>query len=237
MSGVKWRAWCALTSSSVSRATLARRAAGVAGVGVVAVDQAAEQQVGAEGRVVAVALQLGDDPAPRPGEGVGREGGPADHVGQELQGQRQVLGADAERGPGRADVERPADVLDRLGQRLGRAGLRPLVEQPAGQEAQAGLRLAEQAGVDEQLQRDDPRPRPPLGDQPQAVGQDRRGVGWKSASREPAAGDRQRDRPVDGRRRGGPGRRRGWASAGSRTVTARPGRGSDQPTVRPESAR
>ena len=116
------RAWCAWTSSSVSRFDVADRAPRVAGVGMIAVDQVAEEQVGAEGRVVAVALELGGDPAARPGECLGGEGGPPDHVGEDLQGQRQVLGADPERGAGRADVERAADVLDRLGQGLGRAG-------------------------------------------------------------------------------------------------------------------
>ena len=76
---------------------LARRAARVAGVGVVAVDEPAEDQVGAEGRVVAVALQLGHDPTLGPGERLGGEGGPQRHVGQQLDGQGQVLGADAER--------------------------------------------------------------------------------------------------------------------------------------------
>ena len=97
----KCRAWWAFTSSSVSREISRADAPRVAGVGVVAVNQAAEDQVGAEGRVVAVALQLGRDPPLGPGQRLGRERGAADHVGQHLERQRQVLGADPHRGPRR----------------------------------------------------------------------------------------------------------------------------------------
>ena len=93
---------------------------GVAGIGVVAVDEPAEEEVGAKGGVVAVGLEFGGDLAAGPGEGIGREGRADGQVGQPLDGHRQVLGPDPERGAGRADLERPADVLDRLGHRLGR---------------------------------------------------------------------------------------------------------------------
>ena len=123
---------------------VADRASRVAGVGMIAVDQVAEEQVGAEGRVVAVALQLGGDPAAGPGERLGREGGPADHVGQDLQGQRQVLGADPERGARssrrRACRRRPRSP--RPGPRPGGSGSLPRASGRSGSRGRASPRGA-----------------------------------------------------------------------------------------------
>ena len=108
-------------------------AARIARQGMRSINQGAEAQLGAEGRVFQVAAQLGGDSSRHPAECLRGEGRPKDHVGEQLERQGQVLAADAQRAPGRPDFERAADVFDLPGQFLGGSGRRPLLQQPAGQ--------------------------------------------------------------------------------------------------------
>ena len=142
---------------------LARKEPDVAGVSprvasqwVGAVNQAAEQMVRLKRRIFQVALQFRQHPPLAPFEGFGREDGVANHVREELKCQGQVLGPDAQRGAGRAHLHGAAHVLDCRGQLEGRTVHRPFFEQSAGEGGHARSSLAEPAGIDVELQRDDP---------------------------------------------------------------------------------
>ena len=98
----------------------------------------------------------------------------------------QVLGADPER-DARSSRRRASRRRPRSPRPAPRPSgvARPFLEQPAGQVGQARLRLAEQAGVDEQLERHDPGARPALGQisRRPLASVDRGGDGSRPASR------------------------------------------------------
>ena len=251
-SGTKCRRWCSTTSCRVEPGQVAAAAPRVPAHRVRAVDQSAEAQLGAEGRVVEVAPQLDRHPMlqVRAIASV-RERWAPDHVGQQVERQRQVLGADADRARRsprpRASRRRPRwpvrspsasrDVVPSSSSRPVRA-------------ARPGLASRSDPGVDIQLERDDPREpaaarRPAASHSPAPSAAD----GNRPAARQPAGTETDSSRsaaPASPRRRrcGRP----VWPSAARRTLC--PGRwprcrplrqernaGRLQPAVRPGSSR
>ena len=184
----------------------------VPGVGMIAVDEPPEQEIGAEGRVVAVGLEFGGGLPPRPGQGLGGEGRADDQVGQPLDGRS----AGPRRGPAarrrwsrlRACRRRPR--WPRPARRPGGSGSLPRASGRSSRRDPASPRGA--AGIDEQLQRDHARPGPRLGQEAHPVGQDTstgrsrpasvglRGTPTRAADRRSAAGGAAaaRDRPRTG---------------------------------------
>ena len=134
-----------------------------------AVDETPEDQVGMTGRIFPIVLQLGQNPLLGPFDGTVGEDGLANQVGQQLARQGKVLDADPQRAARRADLHRPAHVLDRGGQLGCRAVPGPFLQQPAGQVRDSRPILAEEAGIDIQLQGDDSRLGPPLVDDAQSI--------------------------------------------------------------------
>ena len=163
-----------MTSSRVSGPDVARRAARVAAQRMVAVDQPAEDQVGAEGRVFEVALQLGQRSArlAQSSASAGKAGRRTTSASSSSARGRSSARTRSEVQAGLASSEPPTSSIAAASS-LGRAVLGPFLEQPAGQARNARPRLAEPAGVDVQLQGHDPGARPSLVDQAQAVVQPR----------------------------------------------------------------
>ncbi len=203
------------------RGDLARVPPGIASIGMIAVDQASEQQFGPEGGVVTVPLKLGGGATTSPRQLFRREGRADHHVGQEFHGERQILSSHAQRGPRGVDVEGAADVLDDLGDLLGRPGGGPFLSKPAGQLRDARFGLVDLPGIDEQVERDGPGIGTTLRQQPQSVGQD-------GAPRAKVGQGRGTVR--DGQRQG---MLIGWRGNGSRDRGGRLPPGDDQVATRP----
>ena len=154
---------------SGEQADLARSAARVSTQRMCPVDEPAKEQVGEIGRIFQVGFQVGDDPLLGPVDGIGGKDRPAHQPGQQLQRQGKVLGANAQRGPGRARLQRTSHVLDGGGQLARRAVLGALLQEPAGQARDSRPRLAQPAGVNVEIERHNPGARPSLVDQAQTT--------------------------------------------------------------------
>ena len=149
---------------------IAQAAPRVSAQRVSAVDEPAEEQVGAEGRVFAVGSAARPRSAAWPSRRLRRER-PAGEPGRpelDTPGQGPRRGPAARCRPGRRPASRPRPRSPRPAPCAERFWVPSSSSRPVRYET-PGLCLAETAGVDMQLQGDDTRARPALVDQPQAV--------------------------------------------------------------------